>query len=73
MRKFRLRESNAENCVHDPDPPTLVFWKEQGVFPPKRQGFSLRRTPKILGKGKTHKKDKDNRNKKQGKKQGLEG
>ena len=55
----------------------LLFWKEQGFFPQKSKGFSLRGTPKILGKGrKTHKKSKENRKtKKQGnrKKQGLEG
>ena len=64
------------DCCY-PDPPTLAFLKKARVLPQKNKGFSLRGTPKILGKGrKAHKKSKENRKqKKQGnrKKQGLEG
>ena len=47
-----------------PDPQTLAFFlleKSKGSSPQKSQGFSLRGTPKILGKG------RNNAQKKQGK------
>ena len=44
-----------------PDPPILAFLEKARAFPPKRKGFSLRGTPKILGK------ERKNAQKKQGK------
>ena len=69
--------------VKRPDPPTLAFFfrkKEQGK-PRKKQGFSLRGTPKILGKEKKMPpkaskigklKEQGNRNKKKGLDQGTD-
>ena len=44
---------------------SLLFWKKQGFFPKKSKGFSLRRTPKILGgkEKKNAQKSKENRKK----------
>ena len=55
-----------------PDPPTLAFWGKKQGKPQKMPGFSLRGTPKILGKErKNAQKSKGNRKTK--KKTGLEG
>ena len=56
----------------------LLFWKKLGFFSPQNnKGFSLRRTPKILGKGRENiKKTKEvgkQKSKEIKKKQGLEG
>ena len=67
-----------------PSNPLAFLWKKQGFSPPppspkKKKGFSLRGTPKILGKGrKNAPKSKENRKtqkkkKKSRKKQGFEG
>ena len=52
-----MRERST-NC---PDPPTLVFLEKSEGNPEESKGFSLRGTPKILGKG------RKNEQKKQGK------
>ena len=61
----------------NPDPPNLAFLEKARVFPRKGKGFSLRGTPKIVGKGRKNarKARKIGKRKKQGnrKKQGLEG
>ena len=54
----------------------LLFWKKSNKGnPEKNKGFSLRLTPKILGKGRKNAQKKTKSEKKQGnkKKQGLEG
>ena len=48
---------------------SLLFWKKARVFPQKSKGFSLRGTPKILGKErKNAQKSKDNRKTKKARK-----
>ena len=70
--------SDIKNFDRDPGPPILAFLEKARVFPQRSKGFSLRGTPKILGK------ERKKRTKKQGKsenekskeiekKQGLEG
>ena len=60
-----------------PDPPILAFLEKARAFPQKSKGFSLRGTPKILGKERQNaQKSKENRKTKKArksKKQGLEG
>ena len=52
-----------------PDPPILAFFGKARVFPQKRKGFSLRGTPKILGKErKNAQKGKENRKTKKARK-----
>ena len=64
MRKEGLFLSACKN----PDPPTLAFLEKARVFPQKSKGFSLRGTPKILGKGrKNARKSKENRKTKKSK------
>ena len=62
--------------AHHPDPPTLAFLKKKGN-PGKKQGFSLRGTPKILGKERKNAQEKqgksENKKARKSKKQGLEG
>ena len=52
---------SGEEKAHNPDPPILAFLEKARVFPQKSKGFSLRGTPKILGK------EREKRTKKQGK------
>ena len=53
----------------DPDPPTLAFLKKNKGNPEKSKGFSLRGTPKILGKGrKNAQKSKENQKTKKARK-----
>ena len=48
---------------------SLLFWKKQGFFPQTSKGFSLRRTPKILGnERKNAQKSKENRKTKKARK-----
>ena len=55
--------------VPGPDPPNLAFLEKARVLPQKSKGFTLRGTPKILGKGRRNaRKSKENRKKKKARK-----
>ena len=62
----------AKNII--PDPPTLAFLKKSKGNTEKSKGFSLRGTPKILGKArKSTEKSKGNRKKRESKKARIGG
>ena len=49
MKSFHRFANNL--APGNPDPPTLAFLRKSKGTPKERKGFSLRGTPKILGKG----------------------